>query len=88
MTGAAILAILLWGAASQAANITWTNAAGGDFLTPGNWDSNAVPGVSDVAVFNLTTPPYTVTWSASVTNAAFNVTAGTVTWNLQGNTYA
>lgn len=68
-------------------NITWTNAAGGNFQTPGNWNSNTVPGTGDVAVFDLTSTPYTVTWSAPVTNTAFQVNRGTVTWNLGGCGY-
>ena len=82
------LAALLSATCLQAANITWTNDAGGDFLTPGNWDSNSVPGRSDVAIFDRALTPYTVTWSGSVTNQAFKVNRGTVRWNLQGNTYA
>jgi hypothetical protein len=65
-------------------NITWTNEAGGDFQTPGNWDAQSVPGASDVAIFNLTDQPYAVTWSANSTIGAFKIDAGTVRWNLNG----
>jgi hypothetical protein len=82
------LAAALFVTCLQGENIIWTNPAGGDFMTPGNWDANRVPGVDDVAVFNLAAVPYTVTWSASVANLAFVASRGTVTWNLQGNTYS
>lgn len=81
------VALLLSASVAQAVNITWTNAAGGDFQTPGNWDSNMVPGSADVAIFKLTTQPYTVIWTGSITNDAVRVIAGTVTWDLQGKTY-
>ena len=68
--------------------VTWTNPAGGDFMTPGNWDANRVPGADDVAVFDLAAAPYTVTWSASAATQAFAVNRGEVTWNLQGHTYS
>lgn len=68
--------------------VTWTNPAGGDFMTPGNWDANRVPGADDVAVFDLAASPYTVTWSASAATQAFAVNRGEVAWNLQGHTYS
>ena len=80
-------------AASSAAraaeyNVTWTNTAGGDFLNPLNWSPNQVPVETNTAVFNILTPaPYTVTWSASVTNYRFKVEQGALAWNLQGNKY-
>jgi hypothetical protein len=82
-----VAALCVCASAAQAGDITWTNAAGGDFQTPGNWNSNIVPGVTDVAIFNLTTQPYTVTWSGPSTSGAFKVNRGDVTWNLQGNTF-
>lgn len=38
---------------TQAQAITWIQSAGGDFNTPGNWDTNAVPGAGDTALFNI-----------------------------------
>jgi hypothetical protein len=74
--------------ASHAGDITWTNAAGGNFSNPLNWNPNQVPGVSDTAIFNITTPgPYTVTWSVPVTNYRFKVERGTLDWNLGGHKY-
>jgi hypothetical protein len=83
-----VAALCVCASAAQAGDITWTNAAGGDFQTPGNWNSNIVPGVADVAIFNLTTQPYTVTWSGPITNENYRVDKGTVTWNLQGFRYS
>ena len=84
----AVLTVLLSAASVPAASITWANASGGNFQTPGNWNPAVVPGPADVAVFNIASPAYTVTWSAPVTNLVFNVNAGTVTWNLGGYTYS
>jgi hypothetical protein len=44
------------------ATITWINPSGGDWDTPANWSSGAVPGPSDDAVINL--PEITVTHSS------------------------
>ena len=69
-------------------NVTWTNTTGGDFLNPLNWSPNQVPVETNTAVFNILTPaPYTVTWSASVTNYRFKVEQGALTWDLKGNKY-
>ncbi len=74
--------------AAQAENITWTNAAGGDFSNPLNWSPNQVPGTADRAVFNIETPePYTVTWSCPITNDNFFVAKGRLMWNLNGYRY-
>lgn len=81
------LAAVLSAASLRAGNITWTNAAGGDFQTPGNWNSNQVPGQSDVALFSITSDPYTVTWSQSVTNSSFSVVRGDLKFDLQGHTW-
>ncbi len=79
--------MLAIGPVARAANIVWTNAAGGSFHEPLNWLPNQIPGTNDMAVFSLTNAPYTVNWSASVTNFQFSVQAGTVIWNLQGHTF-
>lgn len=74
--------------ASHAGDITWTNAGGGNFSNPLNWNPNQVPGTADRAVFNIETPePYTVTWSVPVTNDNFYVAKGKVIWNLNGKRY-
>ena len=71
----------------SAGTVTWTNDAGGSFHVAENWEPNVVPGTNDVAVFSLTTRPYTVTWDGPASNLAVKVNAGTLTWNLQGHTY-
>jgi len=58
---AIVLVTVLWASCLQAAEMTWTNEAGGNFQAAGNWDSNTVPGAADLAVFNVTAAPYTVT---------------------------
>lgn len=73
---------------AQAADIVWTNTAGGAFQDPANWLPNVVPFTNDTAVFERTEAPYTVTWHANVTNHTHIVRAGTVTFDLQGHTYS
>lgn len=87
-------AILVWVCAAVlpfsvvANDIAWTNAAGGNFLVAGNWNPNTVPNAGDTAVFDLAdADPYTVTWTASVTNENYYVEQGTITWDLGGHTY-
>ena len=74
-------------AALRAADIAWTNAAGGDFSNPLNWSPNQVPGEADVAIFNLTGPQYRVYWTEAVTNMGYKVNAGNLIWDFQGHTY-
>src|SRR5215469_8303453 len=35
---------------AEAASITWTNTAGGDWNLPANWQPNQVPGATDTAL--------------------------------------
>jgi hypothetical protein len=75
---------------------TWTNAAGGDWSTPSNWD-NGVPGVNDDAVIPDFPGSITITYSASgmseihsltcqetlaITNGTFQLDADSSTLNL------
>ena len=83
---AAVLVTVLYASSLSAATMTWTNEAGGNFQTAGNWNPNTVPSTNDTAIFDLI-GPYTVTWSASVTNYDFAVKQGSVTWDLNGHTY-
>lgn len=78
---------LVWKWRRDNLGISWSNAAGGDFRNPGNWNLGIVPERSDVAIFDIASPPYTVTWSGNSTSLYFKVNSGTVTWNLQGKTY-
>ena len=72
----------------SAGTVTWTNDAGGSYHAPENWEPNRVPEMGDTAVFDRTNRPYTVTWSSSIGCMAVNVNAGTLTWELNGNTYS
>ena len=51
-----------------AADRAWTNTAGGNFLTTGNWAGGAIPGAVDRAIFDATSSAttYTVTFSGNV----------------------
>ena len=78
---------LVWKWRRDLLTTRWIKAAGGDFLDPVNWDPGIIPGSTDTAVFDLPSPPYTVTWSGNSTSLYFKVNAGTVTWDLQGHSY-
>jgi hypothetical protein len=60
----------------------WTNAAGGDWDTPGNWSTATVPAAADDAVINLA--GITVTHSASNSDTVNSLTMG----NNLGDTLA
>ena len=47
--------------------VMWTNPAGGDWDTPGNWSTGAVPGAADDAVIAVS--GITVTHSAGATDS-------------------
>jgi len=84
-----LVAVLLFGAAlpGWAADSSWDEEAGGDFDTGGNWTAG-VPGAGDIATFALN-ETYTVEFgSATTSNLRAVVSNGTVTWDLDGNTYA
>jgi len=70
---------------SLVADSDWDNSSGGDFGQSGNWDPD-VPGTTDSATFNLD-ETYTVTFDDDYTNTAATVSDGTVTFDLNGNTY-
>jgi hypothetical protein len=44
-----VLTLFISGSVVHSANITWTNAGGGDWNTAQNWDMNQVPGSGDSA---------------------------------------
>ena len=83
----ACVAWLAWaGGSAQAANMSWTNSAGGDYTNAANWNST-VPGTNDVALFNINAF-YNVNLTApAVTNNALGcgATYATVGLNLNGN---
>jgi hypothetical protein len=68
----------LMGATSSAFDVTpgpvtWVNAAGGDWDTPGNWSTGTVPGPSDDTVINLA--GITVTHASPVADAVHSLTS-------------
>jgi len=54
------------------ATVTWINPNGGDWDTPSNWSTGALPGPSDDVVINL--PNITVTHDTSVSDAVNSLT--------------
>jgi len=79
-------AIGLAGASLFAADVSWTNPAGGSFADSGNW-SGGPPNAADTAVFNLGTGGYTVTFSANVNNQQLRVGNDNVTLDLNTRQY-
>ncbi len=73
---------------AQAANITWTNTAGGDWNVPANWQPNQVPGAADMALIT-TAGSYnvSVTDNESVSNLVLGAASGTLTLNILGGTF-
>lgn len=69
---------------STAADIPWTNSAGGSFQEPANWAGGVVPGIVDRALFDLD-EEYTVDFSGRASLTRSHVTTGHVTFNLDGN---
>jgi Flp pilus assembly protein TadG len=82
---ASLLAWLLAFASARAADITWTNTAGGNWNAAANWSPNQVPGSNDHA---LTTADgtYTVTVNTAVTIAQLTLGATSGTQTLANNT--
>ncbi len=84
VAGAMLLAPL--GLRAVAPVVTWTNAAGGLFTAPGNWNPSRVPGTNDNATFKLALAPKTVDWSGPMTNCHLTVSGGSVVFNLNSQT--
>src|SRR4051794_35469978 len=72
----------------QAAEILWTNQAGGNWATAANWNPNQVPGASDNA-YITTGGTYTVTVNAatSVNSVTVGGMSGTQTLSLTAGTF-
>ncbi|MBN8417693.1 MAG: autotransporter-associated beta strand repeat-containing protein [Verrucomicrobia bacterium] len=58
----------------------WIQAAGGDFNTPGNWDTNTVPGAGDTALFNIA-------MSGNVTLSA-NAMPGSISFDTDATSFS
>ena len=85
---------------TEAANVTWTNTAGGGWNTAANWSPNQVPGINDIAIIT-NTGAYTVNLDMSptvsgfmlgasngVTTQAFSMNSQTFTLNGPGTVTA
>ncbi len=55
--------------------VSWINAGGGDWDTPGNWSSRAVPGAGDDVVINSLNAGAVVTHSLNNTDTVSSITA-------------
>jgi formylglycine-generating enzyme len=63
---------------TQAATITWTNAAGGNWNDPANWDPNQVPGIVDHVIIYSGS----VTIPADGVFAVLDLTGGNISGSL------
>lgn len=76
----------LYPALSCGADRSWTNASGGAFNVGTNWSDDTAPGTDDKAIFELD-ETYTVTFPVDQTTDALDFLDGTVTFDLDGETY-
>ena len=73
---------------AQAADLCWTNIAGGNWSVAGNWDPNQVPGAGDNAyITNNGTFTVAVTVNASVNTLILGGPSGVQTLDLSGGTF-
>ena len=72
-------------AAAPGVNIIWTGGFAGDFQTPGNWATGAVPSLPDTAIFNSAFL-MTVDLSADASIARVLHSAGDLVLNLNTHT--
>src|SRR5437588_9103953 len=79
----ALLLAAAGAAPAWGSDILWTNPAGGNFGTGGNWLGNTPPGGGDVADFSLANS-YTVTFGGNANAAGLVAHGGTITLNLGG----
>ena len=83
-----VLGFLVGTQCARAADIVWTNAAGGNWSTPANWSPNQVPGAADNAyITNNGTYTVTVNANASPGTVTIGGTSGTQTLNLSAGTF-
>ena len=71
---------------TNAADVQWDNASGGQFSSPGNWLPVQVPTNIDNAIFDLGAT-YQVDFTQNVTNNQSSIIDGNVTFDLGGFTY-
>jgi len=72
---------------SSSGAVHWTNPAGGNWNTPGNWSTGIVPGLSDVALIDCP-GTYTIILNTNATITGFSLgeTTGTQTLFMNSNT--
>jgi len=81
------LAVMFAAVRASAMMISWNNASGGNWGTPGNWNPAQVPGASDDAVITLA-GTYTVTLDVAGTLNSLTLggASGTQSLAITGNT--
>jgi fibronectin-binding autotransporter adhesin len=72
-------------AVAHAADVSWTNPAGGDWAVGANWSTGSMPSASDTAVFDALSGPYTVTVTGTRTVGTIQINSSNLTLRLQGN---
>lgn len=79
---AALLAGWLLAGAGRAAQVVWTNTAGGNWSSTNNWSPHQVPGASDTAwITNNGTYTVTLNGNASIAGLWLGGTSGTQTFS-------
>ncbi|MGA2865165.1 MAG: hypothetical protein ABSF95_11870, partial [Verrucomicrobiota bacterium] len=85
------VALIVWlsiSGVAPAADIAWTNTAGGNWSAPANWSPNQAPGPADNAyITNAGTYTVTVSADAGVNTLTLGGPTGTQTLNLSGGTF-
>lgn len=71
-------------AAALAADVPWTNPAGGDWNVGANWSGGSVPSASDTAVFDAQSGPYTVTVTGARSIGTIQINSSNLTLQLRG----
>ena len=67
----------------------WADSSGGSFQTPNKWINNAVPGINDTAIFDLSNQNgYTVQLAAATTSKGLVVRNDNLTIDLNNQTYS
>jgi hypothetical protein len=85
---AAVAASIAVPALSFAADVQWSNPAGGSFQAGSNWTGGSPPSSNDIADFKVPgTTPYAVSLSADAQTSQLTVAGSPVGFNLAGHQY-
>src|SRR3954470_4148062 len=76
---AAVMRSVAMPAPADATTINWTNSAGGNYSTPGNWSAGGPPTATDTAVFTAA-GTYNVTLDTNPSNDDMRHSSGNVTF--------